>query len=72
MLVFTDAWYLGFVATLRGWGPPVRWDLPSNGSVKFMTLFVAKRDSAHPSLRVCDCTVTLIPNKQTKKMFQNF
>jgi len=34
------------------------------GVVTFMTVFVAKRDSAYPQLRVADHTVTLIPCKQ--------
>jgi len=64
MLAFTGEWYRGLMPTLGGGGAPGRWDLPSNGFVKFRTLFVVKRDSTHTSRRVSDCTVTLIPSKQ--------
>jgi hypothetical protein len=65
MLAFTGTWDHGLVPTLGGGGgAPGRWDHPSNGFVKCMTLFVATRDSAHTSPRVSDCTVTLIPSKQ--------
>lgn len=53
MLALTGAWDRGLVPTLGG-GAQGHWDLPSNGFVKFIALYVAKRDSAHTSLRVSD------------------
>jgi hypothetical protein len=57
---------LGIDVQSPHWGAGAldRSDLPSNGFVKFITLFVVKKDSAHTSLRVGECTVTLIPSKQ--------
>ena len=56
MLAFISAWDGGIVPT-RGGSSSLR-HCESNGVVKFMTLLVARRDSAHTSLKVSYCIVT--------------
>ena len=45
---YIDSWDRGLVLTLGGCGTQGRWDLASEGLVKFMAVFVAKRGSTYP------------------------